>query len=206
MTGVDPLPAASASARPPGTGHWSALTIGAGVLTTVIGVLILVWPDATIVVIAWLFAVQLLVTGALQLVAAFRGDGSTGGRVLPAVLGALSILVGLLCLRVPLQTALVIGLLIGATWVATGIIGIVHALGATHDEGRGWGVAAGALSVLAGAVVLVNPGLSLTALVWIFGLVLTLTGLAAVLGGVVARRQARSRAGGATGRTAPAPG
>lgn len=202
MTSADPVPAASASTRGSDAGHWSALTIGAGALTTVVGVLILVWPDATIVVIAWLFAVQLLVTGVLQLVAAFRGDGSTGGRVLPAVLGALSILVGLLCLRAPLQTALVIGLLIGATWVATGIIGIVHALGATHTGGRGWGVAAGALSVLAGAVVLVNPGLSLTALVWIFGLVLTVTGLAAVAGGVMARRHGHPRAG----RAAPSPG
>src|SRR5687767_5023219 len=105
--GDDRMPADDAPAASAGAGHWRALTIGVGGLTFLVGVLILVWPDVTIVVIAWLFAVQLVVTGVLQIVVAFRGDESAGGRVLLGVLGAVSILVGLLCLRGPLQTALV---------------------------------------------------------------------------------------------------
>jgi uncharacterized membrane protein HdeD (DUF308 family) len=138
------------------------------------------------VVIAWLFAVQLVVTGVLQLATALRSDESPGGRVLLGLLGTVSTLVGLVCLRAPLQTALVIGLLIGATWGLTGIAGTVHALGDAHREGRGWGVASGVLSTVGGAIILVNPGLSLVALMWIFGLVVALTGLVVALQGIVA--------------------
>jgi len=49
-------------------GRSSGLVIGAGVLGMVLGVLILAWPDATITVIAWLFALQLLAAGVVQLV------------------------------------------------------------------------------------------------------------------------------------------
>jgi uncharacterized membrane protein HdeD (DUF308 family) len=82
------------------------LILLAGALSVVIGVLVLSWPGATIRVIAWLFAVQLIVVGVLQVVLAFSADSGPGGRVMFGLLGALSILVGLLCLRAPLQTAL----------------------------------------------------------------------------------------------------
>jgi uncharacterized membrane protein HdeD (DUF308 family) len=199
MAGRDPVPSDTAAER------WSALSLGAGVLTVLIGVLILVWPGATIVLIAWLFALQLLVTGVIQLVAAFRGDESTGGRVLLGLLGALSVVVGFLCLWVPVQTALVIGLLIGALWVVGGVIRILHALGG-HKGGRAWGVVAGVFSVIGGAIVLVYPGLSLVALIWIFGVVLVATGLVVVVQAVVAHRHRRPRLGGATGHAAPSPG
>ncbi|GAA0896292.1 HdeD family acid-resistance protein [Pseudonocardia zijingensis] len=181
-------PAHDAPGRP-GAGYGPALTIAAGALTVLVGVLILVWPDVSIAVVAWLFAVQLVVTGVLQLVTAVRGDESAGRRALLGVLGGVSIVVGLLCLRAPFQTALLIGLLIGAMWVLTGVVRIVHALGAEHEEGRGWGIAGGILSVAGGIVVLLYPGLSLVTLMWIFGLVLVLTGLAVVVQGVVAHRR-----------------
>jgi uncharacterized membrane protein HdeD (DUF308 family) len=206
MAGRDPVPSATAPGRRTGAGRWSALPLAAGVLTVLIGVLILVWPGATIVLIAWLFAIQLLVTGVIQLVVAFRGDESTGGRVLLGLLGALSIVVGFLCLWVPLQTALVIGLLIGAMWVVGGVIRIVHALGAAHRGGRGWGVVAGIFSVIGGTIVLVYPGLSIVALLWIFGVVLVVTGLVVVVQAVVAHRHRRPRLGGETGHAATSPG
>jgi uncharacterized membrane protein HdeD (DUF308 family) len=77
-----------------------------------------------------------------QLVAS---DARTGGRVLLGLLGALTILVGLLCLRAPLQTAVVLGLLIGATWVVGGVIGTFHAINDGPRGGRGWRIASGLL-------------------------------------------------------------
>ena len=68
-------------------GRSPMLTIGAGALSIVIAVLVLV-PANTAVVIAWLFAIQMIVTGVLQLVAAFAGDAGPGGRVLLGLLGA----------------------------------------------------------------------------------------------------------------------
>jgi uncharacterized membrane protein HdeD (DUF308 family) len=173
------------------------LSLGAGVLSIVIGVLILAWPGATIVVIAILFAIQVIIAGVLQIVAAFSADGGAGSRVLLGLLGALSILVGLLCLRAPLQTAVALGLLIGAVWVVGGVIGFVHAVGAERGGARGWAIVSAVISVIAGVVVLVYPGMSIVVLTWLLGIVLVVNG--AVL---VARAFALRRSGRHAGRAA----
>lgn len=164
------------------------LMVAAGVLSIVIGVLVLAWPGVTIRIIAWLFAIQLIIAGVLQLIAAFSPDRGPGGRVLFALAGALSILVGLLCLREPLQTALVLGLLIGAVWVIQGVVGVVDAVGSERGEGRGWMIASAVLSIIGGVIVLVYPGASLVVLTWLFGIVLIVVGILLVAHGVTARR------------------
>jgi uncharacterized membrane protein HdeD (DUF308 family) len=164
------------------------LVLGTGALSILIGVLVLTWPGATIVVIAWLFAVQLLVAGVLQLVSGFSAGREPGARVLSVLLGALSILVGLLCLRSTLQTALLLGLVIGALWVVQGVAGVVNAVGSERGAERGWGIASGVLSVLGGAVVLVYPGTSLAVLTWLFGIVLVVLGAVLVIQSFAARR------------------
>ena len=163
--------------------------IGAGLLSIVIGLLVVFWPGSSVVLIAWLFAIQLIIAGILQLIAAFMDESGTGGHVLIGLLGALSILVGLLCLRAPLQTAVVIGLLIGATWVIGGVIGIVHAIGAGPDGHRGWRITSGVVSVLGGAVVLVYPGLSFVAMTWLFGIVLVSIGVLLLAENFMTRRE-----------------
>jgi uncharacterized membrane protein HdeD (DUF308 family) len=165
-----------------------ALVLAAGALSVLIGLLVLAWPGATIRIIAWLFAIQLLVAGVLQLVSAFSAERGPGGRVLFALLGALSILVGLLCLREPLQTALVLGLLIGAMWVVQGVAGMVHAIANESGAARGWAITSGVLSVLGGAVVLVYPGTSLVVLTWLFGIVLVAVGIVLIAQGLSTRR------------------
>jgi hypothetical protein len=162
------------------------LTIAAGALSVVIGVLVLV-PDDTAVVIGWLFAIQLVLTGMLQLIAAFAGDAGTGGRMLLGLLGALTILVGLLCLRAPVQSAALLGLLIGALWVVGGIISIFHAINAGPHGDRGWRIASGLLYVLGGIVVLLNPAASLVTLTWLLGIVLLVTGVVLLAHGLFAR-------------------
>ena len=132
MASPDPVPADPETGSPAPAAHSKpayATTIVAGAVSVLVGVAVLVWPDVSVVVLAWLFGIQLIVAGILQLVAAFWRDDGVAARVLLGLAGAFSILVGLLCLRGPLQTAVLLGLLVGATWVVTGIIGIVHAIG-----------------------------------------------------------------------------
>jgi uncharacterized membrane protein HdeD (DUF308 family) len=115
MTRPDPIDTVPLSDGPRGATRRTGLGIGAGLLSIVIGLLVVFWPGSSVVLIAWLFAIQLIIAGILQLIAAFMDESGTGGHVLIGLLGALSILVGLLCLRAPLQTAVVIGLLIGVS-------------------------------------------------------------------------------------------
>lgn len=195
---TDPDAASSASAAHPAT-----TTILAGAVSALVGVLVLVWPDISVVVLAWLFAIQLILAGVLQLVAAIGRDDGAAARVLLGLSGALSILVGLLCLRGPLQTAVLLGLLVGATWVVTGIIGIVHAFGA-RAQSRGWGITSGLLSAIGGAVVLVYPGASIVVLTWLIGIVLLATGLIVLIHGIATWRADRGRVPPTAARPGPA--
>jgi uncharacterized membrane protein HdeD (DUF308 family) len=169
-------------------GRSPALLVAEGALSARLGVLVLTWPGATAGVLAWLFGIPLIVTGVLQLVSATSDVEGTSGRVLSCVLGTLSILVGLLCLRTPFQTALVLGLLIGITWVIGGVIRVVQGIAAARGAPRGWRIAGGVLSVIAGGLVLDFPGASLVALASILGIVLILEGTCLIAVGLATRR------------------
>ena len=153
--------------------HW-LLLVGYGAVTIALGVVLVARPGASLVVVAVLLAVQLLVNGIFQVVSAFAASSSDGGaRTLHALAGVLSLLVGLLCLRSPMQTLLVIGLLLGAWWAVSGVIDLLAAMMAPAPH-RVWRLAMGLVSLLAGSYLLVNPEVSLgvlvvVAAVWLFG-------------------------------------
>jgi uncharacterized membrane protein HdeD (DUF308 family) len=169
-------------------GRSPALVIAEGALGTVLGVVMLAWPGPTATVLAVLFAINLLVAGALQFVAALSDAERTGGRGLSCVLGTMSLLVGLMCLRDPLQTLVVLGLLIGIAWTVGGVIRVVQGIVAERDTSRGWRIAAGVVWVVAGGVVLVYPGASIVVLTTVLGVVLIVDGACLIAAGFTIRR------------------
>ncbi|MBW4719370.1 HdeD family acid-resistance protein [Saccharothrix obliqua] len=183
-------------------GRSKALRITFGVITVLIGLLVLLWPGITILTAAVLFGVQLLVTGVFWLVSSFTRTGAdTGQRVLFAVTGVLALIAGILCLRSPFQTIAVLALLLGAIWVVGGVAEVLHGFGES-----GWAVFSGIVTVIAGIVVLVAPLSSMVALAWLFGITLLVLGVvaiaAAVSGGRAVPAAAKRDAG--TGHAAPA--
>jgi uncharacterized membrane protein HdeD (DUF308 family) len=153
--------------------HWG-LVVGYGAVTILLGLVLVIWPKETLVVLAVFLSIQLMVNGVFQIISAFAAHTVDGGvRALLGLSGALSVIVALLCLRAPLQTVVVIGLLIGAWWVISGLIDVFAAVLTATSE-KGWRIFMGVISVAAGAFLLVNPELSLGALVvvvavWLFG-------------------------------------
>jgi uncharacterized membrane protein HdeD (DUF308 family) len=168
-------------------GRSPAVVIAEGALGTVLGVLVLAWPGPTATVLAVLFGISLLVAGVLQFVAAFSDAGRTGGRGLSCVLGTLSLLVGLLCLRDPLQTVAVLGLLVGVAWTVGGVIRVVQGIVAERGATRGWRVASGVVWVIAGGVVLVYPGATIVVLTSVLGIVLIVDGVCLIAAGFAMR-------------------
>ncbi|MQY02101.1 HdeD family acid-resistance protein [Actinomadura macrotermitis] len=165
--------------RPAG-GHW-ALPVLAGVLSFGLGLAIVCWPRATIGVIAVLIGLQFVFGGVLRLAQAVFADGDGGSRVLFAVLGALSLVVGVLALRDVHRTVAVLALIVGLAWLAGGVIEFVVVLSDKARPGRRPALALSALSVLAGIVLLTFPGITLVALTWGFGLGLMTWGIVTVL-------------------------
>ena len=135
-----------------------------GVLTLLAGIAVLAWPGRTLVVIAVLFGVQLIVTGIFRFVAAFAADDLTGGRVLLAVLGVLSLIIGLYAVRHVLVTLLALALLLGIFWIVNGAVELFMALSHREMANRGWSAVMGILSIFAGIIVLAYPGISLLVL------------------------------------------
>jgi uncharacterized membrane protein HdeD (DUF308 family) len=142
-----------------------------GLATLLIGIIIVAWPEATIGVFAVLFGVQLFLLGIFNLVRSVAAHGAGGGeRVLYAVSGILSIMVGVLALRHLLQTAEVLAILFGLTWLVGGIIELVNVLSGSARAGRGWMITLSVLTSIAGLIVLVYPAPSLLTLTMLTGI------------------------------------
>jgi uncharacterized membrane protein HdeD (DUF308 family) len=157
--------------------HWGWV-FAYGILTLIAGVLVLAWPSETLLVLAVLFGVQLIISGIFRFVAALASEDLTGGtRVLLALLGVLSIIIGLWAVRHVLLTLLALIVFLGIYWVVSGVIDIFTAIAHREMPGRGWSAVMGILSVLAGIIVLVYPGLSLLGLAVILGIWLLVFGI-----------------------------
>jgi uncharacterized membrane protein HdeD (DUF308 family) len=176
---------------------WQVLLV-AGLVAVALGIIILAWPSATLAVIGTIFGIYLLVSGLAQIVAAFAAALPTALRVIGFISGALSVLLGLICFRGPLQSVFLLALWIGFSWLFRGV-GL--AAGATSDPAvpaRGWQIFLGIGVAIAGVVLIVSPFASLTALTLVAGAWLIVVGVMELIAAV------RAHASGHPGRHVPA--
>ena len=173
-----------------------------GVMTVLAGIVTIAWPGKTVLVVAVLFAVQILVGGIFNLVRAVADSGESGGyRVLLAVLGVFSIIVGVLCLQDIAQTTAVLVLLLGAYWIVHGVIEALVAIADSSTPNRGLQITAGVIGAVAGIVVLSYPIESISTLAVILGVWLLMYGIMMIVLGFRLRQVALDGAG----PTQPAP-
>lgn len=172
--------------------------IGFGLVTAVAGICLLVWPEAAVVTVAIIVGLHLIVAGIVRMVTAVTRDIDSGSmRTLYLLLGLLLLVVGILCLRSPFRATAVLVLLFGLSWIVNGVIEVFHAF----TGGGGWLIFSGAVSLLAGIVVLAYPAPSVRTMVWLFGIALIVIGLVTTVGAIVAqpRPKGSSTAGDAGG-------
>jgi uncharacterized membrane protein HdeD (DUF308 family) len=158
-------------------GGWQALLAAAAAMF-ILGLILLAWPHASIVVVAVLIGIALLVTGVVRLVQGLTA-GEQGGakRVAYVVIGILAGLAGLYCLRHIDVTTAVLGFIVGLFWVMHGVVDLAVAATAGPREGRGLIAVTGALSLIAGLIVMFWPSESLTVVVAVIGIWLALDGV-----------------------------
>ena len=198
--GQDPSAATPPLDRPVGSGsvfeglgdYWG-LVLAYGLVTTALGVILAVWPKQTLVVLAVIVAIQIIVSGVFRLIAAVAGRSMEGGlRAVVGFSGALAIVVGLLFLRDPVQTLLIVTILLGVWWVIGGVVDIIGAILRPAPGRRMWDIAAGVITVLAGAVLLINPKVSLGVLLVISCIWLIVVGIIAIAMAFRLRSEAKS--------------
>jgi uncharacterized membrane protein HdeD (DUF308 family) len=154
-------------------------TLVSGVLTIVLGAMVLAWPGPSILVVSTMFGVYLLVSGFAELFLAFTLPRSAATRVLLFLTGALSLVLAILSFRHfgDGYAVLLLSLWIGTGFIFLGVSEAAVALGERDLPGRGWYVVLGIMSVIAGAVVLVWPFDSILALTLVCGASLMILGV-----------------------------
>ncbi|MBL1087350.1 DUF308 domain-containing protein [Streptomyces actinomycinicus] len=150
--------------------------LGSALVTLAAGLLILVWPDETLHVLAVLVGLYLLLAGALRFVTAFARE-SHGERLPALLIAVLYVLAGVLCLRNPVQTVAALSLIVGLTWLVSGLLTLYTALAAGDLPHRAVVLGAALLGIVAGIVVLALPTESARVLTRLLGLWLVLLGL-----------------------------
>ncbi len=137
----------------------------AGVLLVALGVTVVAWRVASVRVLAVLLATGLVVSGIAAIVRAVRG--SVAERVAGGLFGGASVAAGLFVLVWPKLSLFLVGLLIGAWLVLTGLTQVVRAARGPRQQGaddvsparrrlRRWARVAGSAVALLVAVVLLG--------------------------------------------------
>jgi len=153
-----------------------------GVISALVGLAAIFWPGATLVVVAVVFAVQLILGSAFRCAAAFAIPAESGWlRALQALLAVLSFVVGIYLLGHVFLSLLVLALLLGFYWMFHGITELFVAIGHPELPGRAWMILSGILSVVVGVILVVAPGISLYALTLVIGIWLVVFGVMAAI-------------------------
>jgi uncharacterized membrane protein HdeD (DUF308 family) len=150
-----------------------------GVLTVILGAIVLAWPGPSILVASTMFGVYLLVSGFAESFLAFTLPRSAATRVLLFLTGALSFVLAILSFRHfgDAYAVLLLSLWIGTGFIFLGVSENAVAINERDLPGRGWYVVLGVMSLIAGAIVLVWPFDSILVLTVVSGVSLVILGV-----------------------------
>jgi uncharacterized membrane protein HdeD (DUF308 family) len=170
-------------------------TLGCGVLTVILAVLLLLWPGITGVVVVAFFGAHLLVSGIAQVVFAFSLHAS-GGRVLLFISGAASLVLALLAFAFPIVgVILYLSLLkipIAIGFILRGGARSVLAISDPELPGRGRIIAFSIVGVIGGILVLALPFVSLASLALVVVLCLVIMGALEIVSSFGFRKSAKT--------------
>jgi uncharacterized membrane protein HdeD (DUF308 family) len=96
--------------------------------------------------------------------------------------GALSIALGVLILVWPGISLFALTIVFGAYALATGVVGLVSAFSSAEQGERGWLIFSSLLGIAVGVMVLVWPGISALALLYVIGAYAVALGILAIVG------------------------
>ncbi|MCV6967036.1 hypothetical protein BST27_05100 [Mycobacterium intermedium] len=168
--------------------HLWKSTLASGVLSLILGAIVLAWPGQTVLVAALVFGVYLLVTGAAQVAFAFALHVSAGSRVLLFISGAASLVLAVLAFRHFGDAVLLLAIWIGIGFIFRGVATTVSAISDPALPGRGWAIFIGVVSLLAGLVVMGSPFKSIITLAIVVGVWLVVIGVFEIVSAIRIRK------------------
>jgi len=167
------------------------LLLFTGVVAAALGVIVLVWPGKTLVVVGVLFGIFLVVSGIGYVFAAFGAHRGAAMRVLMFLTGVVSLVLGFFCFRDKLESILLLALWIGIGWVFRGVTLLAAALSFDHLPGRGWQALAGLIIIIGGGVLIIYPLDSIEVLTLVAGIWLIIIGVIDVIDAIMVRHRTK---------------
>jgi len=178
---------------------WPVVAIGALAMIA-LGVMLLVWPHASLTVVAILIGAAILISGLVRLWEGLTASNRSGGmRAAYVVIGLLAVFAGVYCMRHHALSLFIVTFLISVYFIAHGIADLSVAISGGAPS-RGVRAILGVCSLAAGIIILIWPAITLVLLLtitaaWLLFYGLVLGGLAFTLwraGRVLTRRSSSS--------------
>lgn len=145
------------------------------VVALIVGVLVLVWPQSTVGVLAVLLGIYFVILGIVRVVQGFTDrDLNGGGKAANFILGAIILAAGVIVIRNPFETAVFIVILIGISWIFEGVATLIDT---ARGKGSGLSIVIGILIALAGVLVILFADGVTVAYAVFFGITLIVVGI-----------------------------
>lgn len=159
-----------------------------GILAIIFGVVVLLVPGIGLIAVLALFAAWSIIGGAAQLFGAWRQRGQPQWWV-GILEGLAGLAAGVIAIVWPAITALALLFVIAAWAIVTGLLQIWMAIRMREQiSGELLLIVAGAVSVIFGIVLIINPGAGLLSVLWLVGVFSIVIGATFVLLGLRLRR------------------
>jgi len=167
--------------------HWGWF-LALGIIFILGGIFAIAAPFVAGLTVTIIFSIVLVWLGIMQIIQAF-GTKSWSGFIWGLVIGVILLVGGIATWVDPVVGALSLTLVVGAVFLAKGVIQILMALQMRPQGGWGWMLTAGVLSVLVGLIVLVQwPVSTGYALGYLAGISLIFSGWSYVMLSLAAKR------------------
>lgn len=150
--------------------YWWLLGIR-GLAAVLFGLVAILWPGWTLLVLIIFFGVYALVDGVAAMIASFHGRRHSRQWWLLLIGGLIGVAIGVLTFVWPAITALVLLYLIASWAIVTGFFELAAAFSVWLPFPFRWTLAlAGVVSLLFGVFLALRPGIGLLSLVWAIGI------------------------------------
>src|ERR1700747_2019106 len=163
---------------------WQA-TVILGAVTLILGLIVSFHPGGSLHVVAALLGILMICAGIFHLVRIFgRGEAH---RVWLGISGLLLIVIGVVLIRHLHLTVAIIGLTVGISWIVQGVSALAASSSGAFQEGRGWWIFFGIISLIGGIVITAPAVTSVTALAVLIGIWFIVAGLFEIAAGFMLR-------------------
>ncbi|WP_426183251.1 HdeD family acid-resistance protein [Microbacterium sp. TWP3-1-2b2] len=176
-----------------------------GAIALIAGILLLVWPMKTAVLVTGIIAAYLVIAGIVYVgLGIFSGKKGGWARIGHIVLGLLYIAAGIIAFMnlsaVTVTLALITVIFIGVSWIVDGIVSLTLL---NKDGSKAWTIIYAILSIVAGIIVIFSPLLAAVALWWILGITLVVLGIIQIVRAITLGRDEKEATAVFSETTAP---